>query len=77
MRTISLKVPEAVDDDLGRRAREQCTSKSALIRAAIDAFLAADGEPASFLQRATDLAGCVAGPSDLSFDPAHLDGYGA
>ncbi len=77
MRTISLKIPEAVDDDLQRRATEQGTSKSALIRTAVHRFLDRDAGGTSVLQRASDLAGCFAGPADLSVDPSHLDGYGA
>ncbi len=77
MRTISLKIPAAVDDDLQRRATDQGTSKSALIRTAVQRYLERDADDTSVLQRASDLAGCFAGPADLSVDPSHLDGYGA
>ena len=78
MRTVSLKIPDALDDRLEAAARKRGVSKSELLRKAV-ARLLPDGEPAdgsSFLEKAGKLVGCVGGPPDLSFNPRHLRGYG-
>lgn len=81
MRTLSMRVPEALDHDLEELAQRRGVSKSALIRDAMVELVSGErdsgGAPAgSFLAAAEDLAGCVDGPEDLSYDKDHLDGYG-
>ena len=80
MKTISLKVPEGLDAHLERLAAERGTSKSELVRQALEAHLdtllgGAEGER-SFAVLAGDLAGCILGPSDLSTSPGHLEDFG-
>ena len=78
MKTISLKVDASVDEKLAALARRQGASKSEVIREAIDAFLqeSAGSRAKSCLELAKDLAGSVEGPSDLSSNAAHLEGFG-
>lgn len=82
VRTLSMKVPEALDDDLGVLAERRGVTKSALIRDAMRDLVArervdADRPPAgSFLALAEDLAGCVEAPEDLSTNKSYLDDYG-
>ena len=74
MRTISLKLPEELDRRLAALAKRRRTSRSEVIRAALEAF-----EPAkvtSFTEAAGDLVGCLAGPKDLSTSQLHMSGYG-
>lgn len=78
MKTVSLKLSDGLDAKLGLAATSRGQSKSAVVRAALKAFLenGAAGGGGSCLHLAADLAGCVEGPRDLSFDKKHLDGYG-
>lgn len=78
MKTISLKLPDGLDQQLAVYARTQRTTKSELVRAAIEAYLNKDGSrrSGSCLDLAGDLIGSVEGPSDLSVNPKHLKGFG-
>jgi Arc/MetJ-type ribon-helix-helix transcriptional regulator len=78
MKTVSLKLPDALDGRLSVFIRKRKVSKSAVIREALEAYLAREGEaaPNSFLEAARDLCGHIDGPADLSTNPKHLDGYG-
>jgi hypothetical protein len=77
MKTLCLKLPEAVAARLAIAARKRNQSKSPVVRAILDECLT-EGEAAagSCLEVAADLAGCVAGPRDLSTHKRHLRGYG-
>lgn len=74
MRTISLKVPAALDRRLARLAARLQTSKSAVLRQALEEF--AEREGRSKAGFAPELAGCVEGPSDLATAKRHMTGYG-
>jgi predicted transcriptional regulator len=78
MKTLSLKLPDFLDDQLESLAGRLRTSKSAVVREAISGYLTENRSPApaSFAALAGDLAGCVEGPEDLSVNPVHLAGYG-
>jgi predicted transcriptional regulator len=78
MKTLSLKLPESLDARLTAAARRRGQSRSAVVREALEAMLGSDkaGRSESCLDLAADLAGCVAGPGDLSVNPEHLRGYG-
>ncbi|MFL6194742.1 MAG: ribbon-helix-helix protein, CopG family [Thermoanaerobaculia bacterium] len=78
MKTISLKLPDNLDLELSARAERKGTTKSALIREAIEGYLspAAAGRKGSFLDLAGDLIGCVEGPGDLSYNKEHLKDFG-
>jgi predicted transcriptional regulator len=78
MKTLCLKLSEALDAQLAATARKRGQSKSAVVRAILDESLS-QGAPAakgSCLELAADLAGCVEGPCDLSANQRHLRGYG-
>ena len=79
MKTISLKVPEGLDAHLERLAADRGTSKSELVRQALEAHLDSllEAGAGSFGALAGDLAGCILGPADLSTSPSHLEDFGA
>ena len=78
MKTLSLKLPESLAARLTAVARKRGQSKSAVVRAVLEDYLAASTRvaPGSCLELAADLAGCVAGPGDLSSNKKHLRGFG-
>lgn len=79
MKAISLKIPDHLDARLAETARQRGASKSAIVREAVEAMLAASATPgkASCFELAADLIGGVrGGPDDLSHNPRHLEGYG-
>lgn len=78
MKTLCLKLPEATAARLAAAARKRSQSKSAVVRAILDECLTEGAAAAkgSCLEVAADLAGCVAGPRNLSTQKSHLQGYG-
>ncbi len=74
MRTISLKIPETTERTLTRLAKEQKTTRSAVIRMAIEALAAQKARPVRGF--APDLRGTLEGPGDLSTNKRHMEGYG-
>jgi hypothetical protein len=78
MKTLSLKVPAAIDRKLAAFAARRGISKSEAIRAALEAYLNAAGEvsASSVLDLAHDLVGCVRGPGDLSTNPKYMKDFG-
>jgi hypothetical protein len=78
MKTLSVKVPEALDLKLTAVAARRRESKSVLIRAALDHIVKSNEAvtPNSCLDLAKDLIGTVEGPSDLSYNKKHLTRYG-
>jgi predicted transcriptional regulator len=78
MKLLSLKVPDALDHRLAHEASCRKSTKSEVVRKALQAFLAETGseQAGSALTLAKDLAGCITGPSDLSVNPTHLKRFG-
>lgn len=78
MKTLTLKLPEGLDARLAATAAKTGSSKSDVARRAIEAFLEQLGRPqaGSCLDLAKDLAGCLEGPGDLSYNKQRLQGYG-
>lgn len=78
MKLLSLKVPDALDHRLAHEASCRNSTKSEVVREALNAFLTETGgeQAGSALTLAKDLAGCVTGPSDLSVNPTHLKQFG-
>ncbi len=78
MKTLSLKVPAALNERLEELAKETRRSKSMVIRMAVEAYERRGRrvERKSFLAQARDLAGRVEGPRDLSTSRKHFRGYG-
>ncbi|HVT16566.1 MAG TPA: ribbon-helix-helix protein, CopG family [Thermoanaerobaculia bacterium] len=79
MSTISVKISPTLDRAVEGLAKSRGVTKSAVIREALERYLAADTRPArgSFLALAKDYAGCLeGGPADLSSNAEHLEDYG-
>jgi len=74
MKTVSFKLSEKLDRELDELARVRKSSRSALVREALEAL--AKGKRNSVTEAAKDLVGSIDGPSDLSTNPKHLFGYG-
>ena len=78
MKTMSLKLTEALDEKLSAVAQRRGASKSALVREALEAYIQNEKgiRPGSCLEMAKDLMGIVEGPADLSFHKRHMKGFG-
>ncbi len=78
MKSLSLKLPDVLDAKLAAVARRRGASKSAVVREALEAYVAHGGKvvPGSALDLARDLAGCLEGPGDLSYNKWHMRGFG-
>jgi len=77
MTTISLKVPTALERRLAQVAERRGTSRSAVIRDALERFIEKNtGRSGSCLAKAAELIGCVDGPADLSHNKKRLAGFG-
>jgi hypothetical protein len=72
-RAVSLKLPPSLDARLTTLARLRRTSRSAVLRDALEAF---DASTRSVTEASGDLVGCVSGPVDLSSSRRHMAGYG-
>lgn len=75
MRTVSFKLPEKLDDALSDLARRRNSSRSAVVREALES-LASSGRR-SVTAVVDELVGPLDGPKDLSSNPKHMRGYGA
>jgi Arc/MetJ-type ribon-helix-helix transcriptional regulator len=78
MRTITVKLPRPLAERVSRAVVRRRSTRSALVREAIEAYLAAqtEGSEGSCFDLAPDLAGAVNGPPDLSSNRLRLKGYG-
>jgi Arc/MetJ-type ribon-helix-helix transcriptional regulator len=79
MRTISLKLPDDLLEDLERATKARRVSKSALVRESLEAALRrrSGRGAASCYDLARDLAGTVKGlPRDLASNPKYMEGFG-
>lgn len=74
MRTISLKIPEQLDQEIHQLARKRRLSRSVVMREALAG--ATRQLRKSALDLAGELAGCLNGPCDLSTSPSRMRGYG-
>ena len=74
VRTISVKIPVYLDEQLTRVSEQRRLSRSIILRDAITAYVA---EPKkSFAECASDLAGSLSGPEDLSTSIGYMAEYG-
>ena len=78
MKAISIKLPDPLFHDLAQHAKTNASSQSEIIRSALAAYLHRDAQPspASCADRAQRWTGMMQGPTDLSTNPKHLDGFG-
>lgn len=76
MTTISLKVPDHLDQLLASESRRRQVSKSALIRDCVEQTLAgkrSKSRSVSCADLVRDLIGAQPGPTDASSNSRHLD----
>lgn len=78
MRTITLKLPDHLADRLDQSAADAKTTRSALVRAALEKALGDENAgTGSCFDLAGDLMGSIKGlPADLATNPVHLEGFG-
>lgn len=78
MKTISLKLPEAIATRLEAETQKRGVSKSLMVREALAEYFVSSkqNKAGSFLDLAGDLCGQFIGPADLSTNPKHLEDYG-
>ena len=77
MNTLSLKMPEALEQKLARVAHRRGASRSDVMREALERFLDDSApHPESCLDLASDVIGSVEGPADLSHNTKLLEGFG-
>lgn len=74
MRTVSFKLPESLDDALTDIARARKSSRSAIVREALESVAKAKRRSVTAL--AGSLVGSLDGPSDLATNSKHMSGYG-
>ena len=76
---ISARIPDALGQRLRKHARMKGTPESAVVREALETFLAKSASVRSAFEvaREAGLIGCVRGaPRDLSTHPRHWEGFG-
>lgn len=78
MKTLTVKLPPALEARLEALVRTRKQSKSELVREAIGLLVEQSGAPAkgSVLDFIGDLVGMENGPTGLSTNPKHMRGYG-
>ena len=77
MRTMSLKLPDDMDERLEARARGLGTTKSEITREALARLLESERAPGlSCFDLVRDLVGTARGPGDLASNKKRLRGYG-
>jgi len=78
MKTLTLKLPEILENQLNVFARKIGLSRSEIVRRALLEYFKRDEkkDSISFLDLSRDIAGSIDGPPDLSTNKAHLEGYG-
>jgi metal-responsive CopG/Arc/MetJ family transcriptional regulator len=74
MRTVSFKLPTELDEALDELARRRRTSRSKLVREAIEGLAREDRPSTTAL--AGELVGSLSGAADLATNPEHFAGYG-
>lgn len=75
MKTVTVKLPEALATWLSRRARELGRPQSDLVRDALQR-VSKGTSGASCHDLFADVCGVIDGPKDLSTNPKHLSGFG-
>lgn len=79
MTILTMKVPDALDKKIKVLARKLGTTKSSLIRKAMEKYLSEDigasDEPTTY-ELISDFVGSIQGPPDLSCGSQHMQGYG-
>lgn len=74
MRVVSFKLPSVLDRRLTQLAKARRTSRSVILREAVESFARPTKRTVSAV--AGDLIGSISGPRDLATNPKYLRGYG-
>lgn len=74
MKIASFKLPEDLDRSLTAMARQRQTTRSAVVREALEQLASAPRRSAADL--AGELVGCLDGPADLSTSAKYLEDFG-
>lgn len=75
MKTVTVKLPDALANWLNERASALGRPQSELIREALERLRSGDGS-ISCHDLMSDVCGAISGPKDLSTNPRHMDGFG-
>lgn len=78
MKTLSLKLPDALNAQLASAAKREQKSKSDVVREALETYLNGGqrAKRGTIAELAADLIGAVEGPGDLSHNPEYMDDFG-
>lgn len=79
MKTVVVRLPEPLAAWLADAARQRGTTKSEVLRDALELLLKNGGtaKGPSAYDLAKDLIGAIdEGPTDLSYNPKHMEGFG-
>jgi metal-responsive CopG/Arc/MetJ family transcriptional regulator len=75
LRTVSFKISERLDRAVNELAKRRGSSRSAIMREALEAFSKGGRKP-SVTELAGDLVGSIRGPRDLATNPKYMDDFG-
>ena len=78
MNTVSLKLPNHLDNALARHANRQGLKKSQFMRKVLENYIARreKAKPSLLLDRISSQVGSISGPGDLSYNSDSMEGYG-
>ena len=77
MKTVTLKLPPEIDAALEAVSVRRRTSKSAVLREALEKELARERSRPTVFDLIQDSIGCIeSGVDDLATNPGHMEGYG-
>ncbi len=76
MSSVGVTLSEDLDCRLTALARRRRTSRAQVMREALVALIAREVPSLTAGELAADLVGSVDGPSDLSTNPKHMEGFG-
>ena len=77
MKTVTLKLPPEIDAALEAVSVRRRTSKSAVLREALEKELARERSRPTVFDLIQDSIGCIESEvGDLATNPGHIEGYG-
>ena len=76
MKTLSIKLPDALHRQLTSHAKRRGITKSELVQQALVSYPGSLPPAKSALELAGDLVGSLAGPCDLSTNKEHFKDFG-
>lgn len=74
MKTLTVKIPEDLDEKISAIAKRRKTSRSAVVRAALETI--GENEQPTFGELARRFRGILEGPGDLSTNKRYFEGFG-